>query len=89
VAKHQHTFVDTYDGMVGFGFSREVDEKSLMFYLQKISADDLVKALVPRLNDQEITQLFELLSQLMRKYLTDDEYHHLFLKDEHQEAPCD
>ena len=88
MAKHQHTFVDTYDGMVGFGFSREVDEKSLMFYLQKISADDLVKALIPRLSDQEITQLFELLSQLMRKYLTDDEYHHLFLKDAQEEDQC-
>jgi TorA maturation chaperone TorD len=81
--------VDTYEGMVGFGFSREVDEKSLMFYLQKFSEDDLVEALVPRLSDQEITHLFELLSQLMRKYLTDDEYHHLFLKDGVEEAHCD
>jgi hypothetical protein len=89
VARHQHTFVDRYDGMVGFGFSREVDEKSLMFYLQKISEDDLVKVLVPRLNDQEINDLFERLSQLMRKYLTDDEYHHLFLKDEQAEDHCD
>jgi len=89
VARHQHTFVDRYDGMVGFGFSREVDEKSLMFYLQKISEDDLVKVLVPRLSDVEITDLFERLSQLMRKYLTDDEYHHLFLKDEQAEDQCD
>jgi hypothetical protein len=89
VARHQHTFVDRYDGMVGFGFSREVDEKSLMFYLQKISEDDLVKVLVPRLSDLEITDLFERLSQLMRKYLTDDEYHHLFLKDEQTEDQCD
>jgi len=89
VARHQHTFVDRYDGMVGFGFSREVDEKSLMFYLQKISEDDLVTVLVPRLNDVEITDLFERLTQLMRKYLTDDEYHHLFLKDEQAEDQCD
>jgi hypothetical protein len=75
--------------MVGFGFSREVDEKSLMFYLQKISEDDLVKVLVPRLSDLEITDLFEHLSRLMRKYLTDDEYHHLFLKDEQAEDQCD
>jgi hypothetical protein len=89
VARHQHTFVNRYDGMVGFGFSREVDEKSLMFYLQKISEDDLVKVLVPRLSDLEITDLFEHLSRLMRKYLTDDEYHHLFLKDEQAEDQCD
>jgi hypothetical protein len=81
MAGHQHTFVDNYDGLVGFGFSREVDEKSLIFYLQKFSDDELITALVPRLSDAEITQLFELLSQLMRNYLADDEYHHLFLKD--------
>ena len=89
MARHQHTFVDAYDGMVGFGFSREVDEKSLIFYLQKFSDDDLITALVPRLSDAEITQLFELLSQLMRKYLTDDEYHHLFLKDGQEKDPGD
>ena len=89
MAGHQHTFVDAYDGLVGFGFSREVDEKSLIVYLQKFSDDDLITALVPRLSDAEITQLFELLSQLMRKYLTDDEYHHLFLKNDLEEDQGD
>ncbi len=81
MAEHRHTFVDTYDGLVAFGFSREVDEKSLIYYLQKFSDDELAAALVPRLSDAEIAQLFELVSQLMRSYLTDDEYHRLFLKD--------
>jgi hypothetical protein len=81
VAKHHHTFVESYEGMVGFGFSREVDENSLKFYLQRFSEDDLLKALVPRLSDEELNQLFELVSQLMRKYLTHDEYHQYFLKD--------
>jgi len=79
--KHRHHFVDNYDEMVAFGFSREVDEKSLMFYLQKISDDDLLEVLVPRLDDDEITQFFELMSNLLRKHLTDDEYHRHFLKD--------
>ena len=89
MAKHHHTFVDEYDGMVGFGFSREVDEKSLIFYLQRFSDDDLVKALVPRLSDDEINQLFELMGKLMRSYLTDEEYHKLFLKDDQEEAQSD
>lgn len=80
--KHNHKFVESYEGMVAFGFSREVDEKSLMIYLQKFSDDDLVKALVPRLTDEEITRLFELMSSLMRKHLTEEEYHKCFLKDE-------
>ena len=48
MSQHRHTFVDEYDGMVAFGLSREIDEKSLMYYLQKFSDDDLVEALVPR-----------------------------------------
>jgi hypothetical protein len=80
--KHHHSFVEDYEDMVAFGFSREVDEKSLMYYLQKFSDDDLLKSLVHRLSDEEITRLFEQMSHLMRKYLNDDEYHEFFLKDE-------
>lgn len=81
MAGHSHTFVDNYDGMVAFGFSREVDEKSLMFYLQKFSDDKLLEKLVPRLTDAEIDELFNLMSRLMRQHLADGEYHALFLKD--------
>lgn len=81
MAKHRHDFVETYDGLVGFGFSREVDEKSLIFYLQKVSDDDLAAALASRMSDEEIEQLFELINRIMRRHLSDDEYHRLFLKD--------
>ena len=80
---HKHTIVEEYDGMVAFGLSREVDEKSLMYYLQKFSDDDLLRVLVPRLSDEEINRLFALISELMRNHLSDSEYHGLFLKDEH------
>ncbi|MCK8603346.1 cytoplasmic protein [Desulfoferrobacter suflitae] len=79
--KHQHDFVEDYDQMIAFGFSREVDEKSLMVYLQKFSDDDFMKILVPRLSDREITQLFDHISGLMRKHMSEDEYHRYFLKD--------
>ncbi|MGC8492985.1 MAG: cytoplasmic protein [Syntrophobacteraceae bacterium] len=81
---HNHSFVEEYDGMVAFGLSREVDENSLKYYLQKFSDDDLLKVLVPRLSDEEINRLFELMSDLMRNHLNDNEYHGLFLKDEHE-----
>ena len=81
MSKHHHTFVEEYQDMVAFGFSREVDEKSLIYYLQKFSDDDLLKRLVPRLTEEEITGLFEHISRLMRTYLSDDEYHDYFLKD--------
>jgi hypothetical protein len=81
---HKHSFVEEYDGMVAFGLSREVDEKSLMYYLQKFSDDDLLKVLLPRMSDEEINRLFELMSDIMRNHLNDNEYHGLFLKDEHE-----
>ena len=83
---HKHSFVEEYDGMVAFGLSREVDEKSLMYYLQKFSDDDLLRVLVPRLSDEEIDRLFTLLSELMRNHLNSSEYHDLFLRDEHEHS---
>ncbi|SMC25407.1 hypothetical protein SAMN02746041_02323 [Desulfacinum hydrothermale DSM 13146] len=80
--KHSHRFVEDYDGMVAFGFSRDVDEKTLMVYLQKFSDDDLLKMLLPRLSHSEMESLFDLLSELMRKHLSDNEYHAYFLKEE-------
>jgi hypothetical protein len=82
MSQHHHTFVDQYDGLVAFGFSREIDERSLMYYLQKFSEDDLTKTLVPRLSNDEINEVFELVSRLMKKHLSDAEYHQYFLKDQ-------
>ena len=79
--RHRHRFVEEYDGLVGFGLEREIDEKSLMVYLQKFSDDDLLAALVPRLADEELGQLFSLVSRLIKTHLNDAEYHRLFLKD--------
>ncbi|SHF21579.1 hypothetical protein SAMN02745206_01538 [Desulfacinum infernum DSM 9756] len=81
-AKHSHRFVEEYDGLVAFGFSRDVDEKTLMVYLQKFSDDALLKVLIPRLSNGEMENLFELLSDLMRKHLSDGEYHAYFLKED-------
>jgi hypothetical protein len=79
---HSHAFVEHYEGLVGFGLDRETDEKSLMVYLQKFSDDALLAALVPRLSDIEIQELFERISLLIKKHLQEAEYHRLFLKDE-------
>ncbi len=82
MTEHSHTFVENYEGLVAFGLSREVDEKSLMYYLQKFSDDDLLKVIMPRMSDAEIEQVFVMISNLMRKHLDDNEYHKLFLKEE-------
>jgi hypothetical protein len=79
--KHSHLFVDHYEGLVGFGLDRETDEKSLMVYLQKFSDDAHLACLLPRLKDQEIQEILDLLSRLLRAHLNEEEYHRLFLKE--------
>lgn len=81
MAQHTHTFVETYKGMVGFGLDRATDEATVIYYLQKFSDDALMAALRGRLQDEELTALFELVSALLRKHLNEDEYHRLFLRE--------
>ena len=82
--KHSHNHIETYDGLVGLGMDRETDENTIIYYLQKFSDDTLMKELVKRLTDEELEEIFSLLTRLLRKHLTDPEYHNLFLKDNHQ-----
>ena len=79
---HTHDFVNQYQGLVGFGLDRETDENSLMVYLQKFSDDHFLKTLIPRLKDDEIEAILELISRLLKTHLKEDEYHRLFLKEE-------
>ena len=82
MSKHSHKFTDEYDGFVGFGFNRETDESTIIYYLQKFSDDGLMQTLVKRLTDQELADIFDLVTRLLKTHLTEKEYHHLFLKDE-------
>jgi hypothetical protein len=83
MAKHAHKFVETYDGLMGFGAGRETDEKTVICYLQKFSDDQLMQRIIKRLSDEELSEIFSLISRLLKHHLTDLEYHRLFLKEEH------
>ena len=78
---HSHAFVETYDGLVGFGLDRETDERTVVYYLQKFSDDTLMQTLIKRLGDDELAALFDLVSDLLQKHLSEEEYHALFLKE--------
>jgi hypothetical protein len=80
---HTHNHVETYKGLVGLGFDRETDENTIIYYLQKFSDDTLMKALITRLSNEELEELFSLMTRILKKHLKDPEYHHLFLKDDH------
>jgi hypothetical protein len=79
--RHRHDFVENYQGMMAFGYSREEDERSLIVFLQKFSDDDLMELLRRRVSDLEIENLIDLLTGLMKKHLSEEEYHDYFLKD--------
>jgi hypothetical protein len=81
MTKHSHDFVETFDGIVAYGLDRQSDEDTVQVYLQKFSDDVLMKAILKRMTDDDLNELFEVISKMLRKYLTDPEYHQLFLKE--------
>ena len=81
MARHSHRFVEDYDGFVGFGLDRESDVNTLVFYLQKIADDTLARILAERMTDQERLAFFDALGLVLKRHLSEDEYHRLFLKD--------
>ena len=81
MANHSHCFVEEYDGLVGFGFDRQTDENTLIYYLQKFSEDRLMETIRDRMSDSDMEMLFDMLARLMKQYLTEEEYHRHFLKD--------
>ena len=79
--QHSHRFVEEYEGLVGYGLDRESDEFTMTYYLQKFSDDALMALIRPRLTDAEIAEVFDLITRLMKKHLSEEEYHQVFLKD--------
>jgi len=81
MAKHTHEFINTYDGLEGFGLDRDTDENSLKMLLQKFSDDEFLARFVPRLSEDEINALVDVVYDLLRRHLSEEEYHTLFLKE--------
>ncbi len=82
MGRHSHRFVEEYDGLVGFGLDRKTDEHTVAWVLQKFSDDALLAALLPRLEPEELSGVFDLVHRLLRRHLDEAEYHRLFLKDD-------
>ncbi len=64
-----------------FGLNRETDEQSLAGFLKLFSRDELLQALIPRLDDAEIIDIVDRLTAVLRNHLQEGEYHELFLAD--------
>jgi hypothetical protein len=78
--KHKHEFVETYDGLVGFGFDRKTNEDTVIVYLQKFSDDDLMELLRSRLTNEDLEEIFNFISRILYQRLSEKEYHTYFLK---------
>lgn len=83
MATHSHDFVETYNGLVGFGSDRETNENTVIYYLQKFSDDQLMRTIIKRMTDEELFETFSLITRLLKTHLNDSEYHQIFLKEEH------
>jgi hypothetical protein len=91
--KHTHQFIERYEGLVGFGLDRETDENTIICYLQQFSDDAVMNAIIKRLEDSELAEVFDLINRLLRRHFSEAEYHRLFLKDDDrdrdgEERPC-
>jgi hypothetical protein len=79
--KDTHHFIHGYKGLGAFGMDRKTDEETIQFYLQKFSEDHFMSQFLPRLTSSDLESIYFFVNDLLKKHLTEDEYHDLFLKD--------
>jgi len=64
-----------------FGFDRATDEQSLQLFLERFADKKVLGVLLPRLQDDDILTTVDFLTAVMRKHLSEEEYHTLFLAE--------
>jgi hypothetical protein len=66
---------------IAFGFDRATDEQSFGLFLARFVDKKLMETLLPRLHDEDIQATVDFLTGIMRKHLSEKEYHSLFLAE--------
>ena len=84
-----HYSIPPDPGTICFGLSLELDQQSCAAYLQLLGRFEIAQTLCSRLSQEEIDQLIGLISGLMRHHMTRDEYHTLFLGEDHSHPDPD
>ncbi len=64
-----------------FGLNTELDRESLACFLQLLGRKELAQTLAERLSSTEIERLVHITTGLMKKNMSEDEYHELFLRE--------
>ncbi len=65
-----------------FGLNTELDQQSVSIFLQLLGRKELAETLGNRLSSEEIGAFVHLTTGLLKKNMTEDEYHELFLCEE-------
>ncbi len=66
-----------------FGLTEELDRQSLATFLKLCGQDDFAKVFSSRLLSEEIISFVDHVMDLLRKHLSEDDYHRLFLGENH------
>ena len=64
-----------------FGLSEELDRSSFIHFLRLSGEKQFAETFAQRLSSEEILNLSDQFMALLRKHLTESEYHELFLQD--------
>jgi len=70
-----------------FGLDRDLDEKSFSLFLQLAGNSQLTDVLAKRLPSEKINLIVTEFTAIMKQYLSEDEYHRLFLQEESPHQP--
>lgn len=71
-----------------FGLTEELDRQSLVCFLQLAGDKNFAETLAQRITSEEILHFVDSFTLLLRQYLSEDEYHSLFLQDaSHHHTP--
>jgi hypothetical protein len=82
MAKYSHHFVEQFEGFLGFGLDRQSDEEAVQVYLQKFSDDRLMEVILKRMTDDDLSEVFDVIGKMLRKHLSEPEYHRLFVQED-------
>lgn len=77
-----HTFMKPDPAKICFGLSEELDRSSLTHFLRLSGGKHFAEVFSSRLSSEEIHQLSDMFMVLIRKHLSEQEYHSLFLQDQ-------
>jgi len=65
-----------------FGLSLELDRESITCFLQLLGRPELAKTLANRLSSEEIQEIVHYFTGVLKKKMSEDEYHELFLLEQ-------